>query len=236
MRSFIVMAMFTASLANAAWNGYIEDRSLELPAAGVQALEIESGAGILEVTTNSALQQILVEAQIRIANADADEARELIESDLRLALEKRADKAMLIAYFDHGMWNADWNSSVDLRVQMPQGLALMIDDGSGPISVTAPTSEVFIDDGSGSIEILSAGKTVIDDGSGSIEAADIVGDISIDDGSGDILIRRVDGSVIIDDGSGGINVADVSKDLTIIDDGSGSLRLSDIRGQVTQPD
>ena len=236
MRSLVVMAMFTASLSYAAWNGYIEDRSLELPAAGVQLLEIEAGAGSLEVTSAEGLDSIRVEAQIRIADADDDEARQLIEKDLRLALEKHADSASLSAYFDHGFWRSDWNASIDLRVSMPQGLALMIDDGSGPVSVAVPLSELLIDDGSGSIEVMGAGKTVIDDGSGSIRVAEIVGDLSIDDGSGDIVIRKVDGSVIIDDGSGSINVADVSDNLTIVDDGSGSLKLSDIRGQVTQPD
>ena len=236
MRSLIVMGMFTASLSYAAWNGYTEDRSLELPAADVQSLEIEAGAGSLEVTTSDELDSIQVQAQIRIGDADEDEARELIESDMRLTLEKRADTAVLNAFFDHGMWNSGWNSSIDLTVQMPQGLALMIDDGSGPISVDAPLSELLIDDGSGPIQVLAAGKTVIDDGSGSIRASGIVGEISIDDGSGDIVVRNVEGSVIIDDGSGSINVSDVSEDLTIVDDGSGSLRLSDIRGQVSQPD
>ena len=197
MRSLIVMAMFTARLSYAAWNGYTEDRSLELPAAGVELLEIDSGAGSLEVTSSPDLERIQVDAQIRIADADDEEARELIESDLRLALEKRDDTALLRAHFDHGFWNSDWNSSIELRVAMPQGLALTIDDGSGPIRVDVPRSELFIDDGSGPIEVMSAGNTIIDDGSGSISATDIVGDISVDDGSGDITIRNVEGSVTI---------------------------------------
>lgn len=229
------MAMFTASLSHAAWNGYIEDRSLELPADGVETLEIEAGAGSLEVTASRGLDRIQVDARIRI-DADDDEAQELIESDLRLTLERKSDVAQLDAYFDHGMWNSGWNSAVDIRVQVPEGLALKIDDGSGPIRVDAAMSELFIDDGSGPIKILRAGRTVIDDGSGSIKAEGIVGDISIDDGSGDIVVRNVAGSVEIDDGSGSINVSDVSDDLTIVDDGSGSLRISDVRGQVTKPD
>ena len=235
MRSLIVMAMFTASLAHAAWYGYTEDRSLDLPANDLQKLEIEAGAGSLDVTAVPKLDRILVEAKIKI-DADDEEARELIESDLRLALEREADVAFLSAYFDHGMWNADWNSSVDIKVQIPEALALMIDDGSGPISVDAAMSELLIDDGSGPIKIMRAGDTEIDDGSGSIKVEGIVGDIYIDDGSGDIVVRGVTGSVIIDDGSGGINVVDVSEDLTIVDDGSGSLRISDVRGQVTHPD
>ena len=236
MRSFIVMAMFSASLASAAWDGYIEDRSLELDADGVRTLEIEAGAGSLEVTSSPDADVIQVDAQIRVGDADEDKVREMIESDLRLTLERDDEIAQLHAYFEHGFWGSNWNVAVDLKVEMPQGLVLMIDDGSGSIRVNAPASELLVDDGSGSISIIAAGETTIDDGSGSIDASDIVGDISIDDGSGDIRIRGVTGSVMIDDGSGSINVADVSEDLTIIDDGSGSLRLTDIRGQVTRPD
>ena len=114
MRSLVVMAMFTASLSYAAWNGYTEDRSLELPTAGVELLEIDAGAGSLEVTSSPELERIQVDAQIRVADADDDEARELIESDLRLTLEKRDDTALLHAHFDHGFWDSDWNSSITI--------------------------------------------------------------------------------------------------------------------------
>ena len=62
MRSFIVIAMFATSLAHAAWNGYTEDRTLELDTDGVSRLdrgpwtivrnytanprEVEVGAGV----------------------------------------------------------------------------------------------------------------------------------------------------------------------------------------------
>lgn len=236
MRSLFVMSLFAFSLTHAAWNGYTEDRSLELAAADVRLLNIESGAGSLDVVASPGDAIIRVQAQIRIKDADADRARKLIESDLRLSLDKRADGAMLSAYFDHGLWNSRWNSSIDLRVQVPEAIALMIDDGSGPIKVDVSGSPLTIDDGSGPIIVLRAGKTVIDDGSGSIDVADVVGDVAIDDGSGDITVRDIEGNVSIDDGSGNINVANVSEDLTIIDDGSGSVRLTDIRGRVTQPD
>ncbi len=49
MRSFIVLAMFTASLA-AADNDYEEQRDLGLGAGGIATVDIESGSGSLEVS------------------------------------------------------------------------------------------------------------------------------------------------------------------------------------------
>ena len=84
MRSLIVIAMFTASLAHAAWNGYTEDRTLELDTDGVSTLDIDAGSGSLVVTGIEGLDKILVNATINVPDEDDDDAREMIEKGLRL--------------------------------------------------------------------------------------------------------------------------------------------------------
>lgn len=234
MRSFIVMMMFAASLAHAAWSGYTEDRDLELDAEGLAALEVDVGAGSLVVTGDTGIDMIHVKATIRVPDKKAEKAQKIIASDLNLSLEKIHDRARLEASFDGGSWAWGDSPSVDLEVRMPHGLMLEIDDSSGSLEVFNVAADVFIDDGSGSIKVAKVGSIVIDDGSGSIKVDDIAGDVSIEDGSGSISVRQVGGSVIIDDGSGGIDVDDVAQDLTIVDDGSGSLNVSNVRGTVTQ--
>ncbi len=49
MRSFIVMAMFAASLAHASWLNYEEVREFEIEAAGVSDFFIDAGAGSMKV-------------------------------------------------------------------------------------------------------------------------------------------------------------------------------------------
>jgi len=236
MRSFIVIAMFAASLSNAAWNGYTEVRNLELSMERINTLEIDAGAGSLEIKGDPDATVIRVVATIRLPDAEAEEAIEIIESDLKLTLEKQRNRAMLNAYFDHGMWGFHGDRRIDLEISMPHGLALVIDDGSGSIHVEAVSSHIIIDDGSGSITVKNVGSLVIDDGSGSITVAGVTGDVAIEDGSGDIMVRAVGGSVTIDDGSGGIDIDDVEHDLIIVDDGSGSVRVSDVRGIVQRDD
>ena len=234
MRSSIVlMAMFAASLAGAAGN-YSEERELTLDASGIDKLTIDAGAGAIEVTGEQGRSDILVMATIELPGRDGDEAREVLEEDLILTLERHGGYAALRAEFDNMSWRFGDSPRVHLDVRMPASLDLGVDDGSGSIEVSTVNGDVEVEDGSGSIRLTDlGGQVVVDDGSGSITADGVGGDISIDDGSGSIEVSRVAGSVIIDDGSGGIDVRDVAQDLVIIEDGSGGIDYEDVRGTVS---
>ena len=232
MRSFIVIAMFAASLSNAAWNGYTEDRDLELDTRGVNAIEVEAGAGSLEITGVADLHNIQVKATINIPDHESDKAREIIASDLKLSLEKVSDHARLEAYFDRSFSGWSDSPTVDLEIRVPHGLALVVDDSSGSMQIIDVASDVVIDDGSGSIKVEQVDSVAIDDGSGSINVIGVRGDVSIEDGSGSITVQQVGGSVIIDDGSGSIDVHDVEQDVTVVEDGSGSFSASDVRRKI----
>lgn len=230
MRSLIVIVMFAASLTHAAWNGYTEDRSLELDTDGVSRLDIEAGAGSLVVT--GATDSNLIEVTATINVPDEDDAPEIIEKRLRLSLEKHDGEAQLEAYFDNSRWSWGDSPTVDLDVRVPHGLELFVDDSSGSLEITDSQSRVVIDDGSGSIRVAGVTSLVIDDGSGSIRVSDVAGDVDIEDGSGSITVEKIGGGVTIDDGSGSIDVNDVELDLVIVDDGSGGLDATNVRGDV----
>lgn len=252
MRGLIVMAMFAVSLAYAGSHNFSEVRNLEVDASGLSDLFIDAGAGSLIVSGVEDSDEIVVVATIIVDDKDEDEAREFIEKRLRLDLERDGDRAKLRAGFRSG-WGWDSNAAIDLDVRMPARLGLLIDDGSGSITVRDIASSVRIDDGSGPIELVNSGDVDIDDGSGSIRlentgnvkiddgsgSIDIVraaGDVYVEDGSGTIDIRSVQGSVTVDDGSGDINIDDVEHDLIIEEEGSGSLRYSNVRGAIQQDD
>ncbi len=232
MRSFIVIAMFATTLSHAAWNGYTEDRTLELDTAGVSRLDIEAGAGKLVITGAEDIDTIIVTATINVPDQDEDDALEIIEKRLALSLEKDEDEARLKAYFENSGWSWGDSPSVDLDVRVPAGLPLQVDDSSGSLEISDVNADVEVDDGSGSINISGVANVVIDDGSGSITVTDASGDVEIEDGSGSITVEKVGGGVRIDDGSGGIDVSDVELDLVIVDDGSGGLDASNVRGDV----
>jgi hypothetical protein len=237
MRTYLLLGMFAASLANAAWRDYEESRELSLDASGIDTIEIDAGAGSLEVRGGADANTIAVTALIQVPGKKEEKALEIIESDLVLTLERDGDRATLKGYFDSNNWGWGDSPSVRLEVEVPSRLGLDIDDSSGSIKVRDVAGDIEIDDSSGSLEMTNVGGDIrIEDGSGSITVNGVGGDISINDGSGSITVSDVRGSVIVDDGSGSINVSDVDADLIIEDDGSGSLNFARISGSVEKED
>ena len=237
MRGILLIAMFTASLAYAASHDYVEARDLRLSAEGISEIQINSGAGNVELSGVEEVDEIVVTATISVPTRKDSDARKIIRSDMVLTLEKVAEKAVLVSNFEPGLWGWDGTPEISLDVQIPKGLNVSIDDGSGRIRIQDVRGDIVVDDGPGSIAMIRVGGNIrIDDGSGAISVKNVGDSVSIVDGSGSITVREVDGSVFIEDGSGGIDISDVMKDLIIEADRSGSRRLARIQGRVEQPD
>lgn len=233
MRKDILLTAIGLCCTSTALADYEEVRELNIDFRGIDMLEVDAGAGSLDITGVAGATEILVTATIRIPGADEAEAREKLEEDMVLTLEKDAGTARLVGYFEGGGWSFSGSPTISLDVKVPEGLHLVVDDGSGSIEISNVRGDISVDDGSGSITMSGVGGNVdVEDGSGSLVIEGVGGDLNIDDGSGRISVRDVKGSVIIDDGSGSIDVADVTEDLVIIDDGSGGVDYSNIGGRV----
>jgi len=229
----MLLAVCAAGLANVAWADYEAVRELSLDSRGIDTLDMDTGAGSLQVVGVAGTDEIVVVATIRVPGRDDDKALRKIESDMVLSLARDGDKAILKSWFDKRMFNFGDSPHIALEVRVPERLHLVVDDGSGSIDIEAVRGDIDIDDGSGSLTLTDAGGVVeIDDGSGSISVRNVGGNLKIEDGSGSIKVRGVAGSVTIDDGSGGIDVSDIEGDLIIVDDGSGGLNFSNIGGRV----
>ncbi len=235
MHGKLTLAAVTLAISGAAFADYEEVRELSLDTRGIDMLEIDAGAGSMDVVGSDTVSEITVVATIHLDTSDEQRAREIIEDRMVLVLEKHSDTAKLNAWFEDGGWN--WlrgdGPTIALEVQVPEGMHLNIDDGSGSIEIENVRGDIVMDDGSGSLSMRNVGGQIeIEDGSGSITVTGAGGDVSINDGSGSIKVRDVAGSVTVDDGSGSIDVSDVEEDLIIVDDGSGGLNFSNIGGRV----
>ncbi|MEX2122691.1 MAG: DUF4097 family beta strand repeat-containing protein [Woeseia sp.] len=237
LQTLLMMIMFAANLVQAAWKDYEETRDLSLDAVGVETLQIEAGAGSLDVTGVPGADRIVVAALIRVPDADADEAREAIADGLVLSLDRDGDRADLRGFFDDNGSLFGSNLTVSLEVRLPDGISLSIQDGSGSVELRDVRGDIELDDRSGSIRMTNVGGNLnVTDGSGSIAIEGAGGEVSIVDGSGSVSVVRVEGSVTIEDGSGSIDVNEVAGDLIIPDDGSGAVNYTSIAGRVDQAD
>lgn len=226
-------------------------RDARLATSASDRMIVIARAGSLRIEGRPGLSEIRIEGRACASSED------LLER-IRLNTERSGDVAHVeVAEIDHDGWNWGQNqyARLDLTIEVPAGMRVDVDDGSGSIIVRG-TGDLTIDDGSGEIEVEDIagsvriedgsgsvrlrgvrGEVRIDDGSGGVHLADITGDVSIDDGSGSIDIDGVEGNVRIpDDGTGGVMVRNVSGDLTVRDKGNGSVRYADVRGRVDVPE
>ena len=237
MRNILIMLMFAASLAHAAWSDHEEARDLSLDATGLDTLRVEAGAGSLEINGVHGTERIVVVAIITVPGADADEAATLMEEEMVLSLERRGDRAELKSYFESGRHRFGDSPGIRLEVRVPARMSLDVEDGSGSIRIRDVAGDVVLDDGSGSVNLAGIGGSIrMQDGSGSVDISGAGGDVDVVDGSGSIRLRRVTGSAKIEDGSGSIDVAEVSGDVFIPESGSGSVNVREVQGRVIRED
>lgn len=234
--SLIPVLLGLALSAHADWGDYDyqEQRELAIDAGGIRLLRIDAGAGSLTVRGVDGIDRIEVVATVLVSGAEGDKAREYVEKRMVLTLDKSGSRAELVADFKDSMGFGK-GGAIALDVNMPKGIDLDIDDGSGSIEVLDTEGALEINDGSGSISARNVTDVRIDDGSGSIDLTDASGDVRIDDGSGSIKVSRVTGSIVVDDGSGSINVADVEGNFRVVDAGSGSVNYTGVAGEVSLP-
>lgn len=210
-----------------------EVKTLKLPAEGIALLEINCGAGFLKVQGVDGINFIEVKAEIYARGVDKEDMKEFIEDHIKLSLEQKGSRAVLVSEVENHSFFSFRDASIDLTVNVPTKMDLKIDDGSGSIDIKNITGNLYVEDGSGGIQVENIqGDLEIDDGSGEIEVRGISGDVVIDDGSGSISVANIGGSVTVDDGSGSIDIDGVEKDLTLKETGSGSLHFRNIKGRV----
>ncbi len=215
------------------------ERQLSLDSGNLDSFFIDSGAGSLTVSGKADLKQIQVDAQISVDGVDEDEAADWLNKHMILTLTEKNGKAVLKATFEEKKffnWGSNGERKIDLKVYMPDHLALEVDDGSGWSKVDNIKANVEFDDGSGDLDITNiTGNLKVDDGSGSLTITNVDGDLYVDDGSGKMYIDQVTGEVEIEDGSGNIKITNVAKRV-YIDDGSGSVDACHLASDLTVDD
>ncbi len=207
------------------------DRSLELSTDRISAVEFDVGAGSLDIIGTSG-NEIKINATIESDDyRDMDDLVEAFEDKMLFSIKRESEYAMVYAKAKDGFsWGKSKNIAIHLEVELPKNMDLVIDDGSGPMTVENIDGTVRIDDGSGPMKLINMGNDVrIDDGSGPITITGVQGDLKIDDGSGPVKVSGVSGSMDIEDGSGPIIANEVGGDFTV-DDGSGDIEVKDLSG------
>lgn len=214
---------------------YSRDINFDVAIDDIEQLDIDVGAGSLNVRGASGSDQISVRAR-----ACADSQDQLDEMDL--SQNRRGNTLEISSEVDStGSPFRFFGSNyayIDVDISIPADLSVEIEDGSGDMTIEDVSGNFDIDDGSGDVNIRNLnGSVEVDDGSGDVELEEVTGAVRIQDGSGDIRLARIVGDVHIpDDGSGSIRVQMVTGNVTIDDDGSGDIDVHDVTGDFVARD
>lgn len=234
VRILITCFLLAFMISSMAMAEECKDIDFTLDADGIRALELDTGAGYLDITGSAGSSDIEVRAR-----ACTDSRRRLDEMDVlyqrrgnnwevKTEIGNARDGSSVFSLFDFNN-----QARIDMDVRVPAGLLLEVDDGSGVINIRNVTGTALVEDGSGDIGISNfTGSLDIDDGSGEVDIQDVNGTVRVNDGSGSITIARAM-DVTVRDGSGSITIQDIEGNVHIPDDGSGDIRVEGVRGGFT---
>ena len=225
-------------------------RAATVSASGARTARIEARAGSLRIEGRAGLTELRASGTARASS------RGLLEQ-VRLTAERRGDVAYVIVEIPdrRDNWDDDQHMSLDLLVEVPNTLALDVEDTSGELEIRG-IGPLDLRDNSGNATIENVGGRLrVRDGSGELRIRDVRGDVTLEDGSGGVYLRNIRGSVVVErdgsgeleadevtgsiriesKGSGPVDVARVGGDLVVRRKGSGPIEYRDVRGRVDVP-
>ena len=216
--------LFGTAVAKAqSGNDFSAPRNATVDASGARIVRVEAGAGILRVEGKAGITRVQVRGTAWASS------KGLLDK-VKLIAERRGDEVFIKTDMPDGDYSwfrsGDWSASLDLTIEVPQGLDADIGDGSGA-AVVMNVGNLEASDGSGDFEVDGAKSVHITDGSGNLVIKNVTGSVNVRDGSGDIVARNVSGSFTVEnDGSGGIFATDIKGDVVVEHDGSGEINAS----------
>ena len=210
---------------------FAQTREMTLPAGNIYELRVYCGAGSLYITNAEWQNTIRVFAEIEVDNYNSREHHGFADKHVELTLDRRGHRAILKSDLTRSL-SSPADARINLTIEVPGGIDVSIDDGSGPIHIQYFSGRLDIIDDSGLVTIERiVGDVNVADGSGEIFLEDIRGNIQVRDGSGKIDVSKIKGNVRVTDGSGPISIQYVEGNVTVAD-GSGAIDINDITGNV----
>ncbi len=199
------------------------------PMDGVATVEVFARAGSLEISGEGGATEL-------VASGEACVSEKGMLEETGITLRREGDRLQVLVELPDttdetgDRWRGEY-ATLDLEVELPHGVELIVVDSSGDLRIRNVAS-LQLTDSSGDIDVRGVDGPVLvpNDSSGDIYFAD-VGDVVIQiDSSGDIEIQRAGSVTIANDTSGEIDIVDVDGDVTIGNDSSGRISVENVGG------
>jgi hypothetical protein len=202
------------------------ERSITSPAGSVEGLKLRAGSGSLEVVGVEGITEIQAVGRACASHED-------LLNEIQLTSEMAGSSLVMETHYPNlsGIRGGNRYARLDLRVEVPAGMAAEIEDGSGEMTVS-DLGSLMVKDGSGDLVISGIrGDLTVDDGSGELDIRGVSGSVTLEDGSGEVFLEGADSNVEIHDSSGELQIRGVGGSLTLYDS-SGEVNIQDVAGFV----
>jgi hypothetical protein len=198
----VALALGSIALAHADDCRRSAERSAVADAAGITKVVIGAGAGDLKVRGAPTTSRIQANGH---ACASNDDLLEKIQIESRREGDTLYLKTLMPDLEGGFLFNA--YATLDLSLQVPDTVAIELEDSSGDL------------------ELSRVKSAVVADSSGDIDIKDIAGDLDVSDSSGDIEIERVAGNLRVKDSSGDMELQEIQGQIEIPVDSSGDINI-----------
>src|SRR3977135_3401362 len=129
--AFAAAPFLIGTAAHAQWSTpYSAPRNAVVDAAGARSVEVEAGAGSLRVEGKAGLRQVQVTGTARSSSQQ-------FLTRIKLIAERRGDVVFIKADIPDSESNRDddYAASLDLVIEVPQGINADVSDGSGDTKI-----------------------------------------------------------------------------------------------------
>ncbi len=125
--------------------------------------------------------------------------------------------------------NNNGNVNSKYRLQIPDGLEIKVNTGTGDIVLKDVSAESKINTGTGKILMEKyTGDSKLNSGTGSVELINSKGEITLNSGTGDVAIKNSDGELAANSGTGDVEVENAGGKISA-NSGTGDVVASNIK-------
>ncbi|MBN2445898.1 MAG: DUF4097 family beta strand repeat protein [Phycisphaerae bacterium] len=213
----------------------------------ITTLKIDWPIGDVTIVVDSDADEVTIEGVIT-AYGDTTEDAEANLAEFSVELVESESDSDVVTLSISGTTSEDWFGGADVEIELPDGVVLEIEVGTGDVTITGNTEDVDVIIASGDLMLSEIeGNIDIDLEDGDIEMTTVEGDIQIEQSSGNLTIDDLSGELDIvagdvdvvvsvsppDEGTVAIDVVTGSIDLTIPMDFEGDLDLETAIGVIS---
>jgi len=214
------------------------DLTRDHPAAGIERMEIQNPAGLIEVL-GEPREDFSFEIRFRLSGRKGVDTQSLLDR-LGLAMESANGLLKVTPTFEGkalggSLWGPlqDVRLRVDIVARSPRRMALTAAVTSGDLRIQDLEGDAALSATSGEAAVNRlGGDLMLTSTSGDLELQDLKGRVDVTTTTGDIVLRRMARNVWVHSLSGDINVEGVTGDLDV-NNVNGDVAVDDVGGKTT---